>query len=76
MITLTDTFNNRTISRHRTVEAAVKARRKHLRAVRRRNGPGSYLTYSITDDDRNDLHEEILMAEMDLDNATPANFRP
>ena len=69
MITLTDTFNNRTISRHRTVEAAVKAQRKHARAIRRRNGPGSYLTYSVTDDDRNDLHDEILQAEMGLDSA-------
>lgn len=59
MITLTDTFNNRTISRHRTVAAAVTARTKHLRAVRKANGKNSYLTYSITSDDGRDLSAEV-----------------
>ena len=50
MYTLHDTFNDHPISRHRCLFAAVRARRKHARAVRRRNGPNSYVTYSITDD--------------------------
>ena len=48
MITLTDTFNSHIISRHRSVLAAVRAQRRHLRTIRRHNGPTSYLTYSIT----------------------------
>lgn len=43
MITLYDTFNRRRISRHRTLEAAVRADRKLQRAVRRANGATSYL---------------------------------
>lgn len=59
MIILTDTFNGRVISRHRTVEAAVKAEKKHLAAVKRANGQDSYLTYSITSTDGRDIGEEI-----------------
>ena len=66
MYTLTDTFNKRKISSHRTVEAAVKAERKHLRAVKRANGRDSYLTYSITSDDGRDLGDEIDRARMSL----------
>ena len=50
MITLVDTFNGVTLSRHRTLESAVRAQRRHLAAVRRHNGPNSYLTYEIRDD--------------------------
>lgn len=50
MFTLIDSFNDTIISRHRTLLAAVKAKNAHLRAVRRHNGPNSYLTYEITDD--------------------------
>lgn len=50
MYTLTDTFNGVTISRHRTLERAVEAERRHLAAVRKANGKNSYLTYSITRD--------------------------
>ena len=49
MYILKDTFNDRELSKHRTLEAAVKAQRKHLRAVKRANGESSYLTYSITE---------------------------
>jgi len=62
-IILTDTFNARQISRHRTVAAAVAARTKHLRAVRRANGPGSYLTYSIKASDGADISDEICSEE-------------
>jgi hypothetical protein len=47
-IILTDTFNGAIISRHSTIVAAVRAQRKHLRAVKKANGSSSYLTYSIT----------------------------
>jgi hypothetical protein len=51
MFTLIDTFNNSIISRHRTLVAAVRAKGKHARAIRRRNGQNSYLTYEITGPD-------------------------
>jgi hypothetical protein len=50
MYTLTDSFNRRAISRHRTLLAAVKAKQAHIHAFQRRNGSDSYLTYEITDD--------------------------
>lgn len=62
-IILTDTFNNRKISTHRTVEAAVKAQAKHLQAVKRANGDSSYLTYSIDAEDGSDIRREVENAE-------------
>lgn len=58
-IILTDTFNCRKISSHRTVEKAVEARDAHHRAVKKANGSSSYLTYSITSDDGRDISEDI-----------------
>jgi hypothetical protein len=43
MYELRDTFNDRTILRHRTLAAAVKAGTAHLRAVKRNNGQNSYI---------------------------------
>jgi len=51
MYTLIDTFNDRPLSRHRSLLAAVRAKGKHLRAIRRRNGENSYLTYEVTGPD-------------------------
>ena len=48
MYTLTDTFNGRTISRHCTLEAAVRADIRFSRAVRRANGASSYIPTRIT----------------------------
>ncbi len=59
MITLTDTFNAVTISRHRSIRAAVLAQRRHLRAVRRMNGQNSYLTYRIAAEDGHDISQEV-----------------
>ena len=59
MIILTDTFNGRTISRHRTVKAAVKADKAHNKAVKRANGQSSYIPTSITAEDGRDISEEI-----------------
>lgn len=49
MFILTDTFNRLIISRHRSLDAAVKARAKHGRAVRKSNGASSYIPTQITE---------------------------
>jgi deoxyribodipyrimidine photolyase-like uncharacterized protein len=67
MIILTDTFNGRQISKHRTVLAAVRAEMKHSRDVERRNGKGHYVWYNITSSDGSDIAEEIMDAKMSLD---------
>lgn len=64
-IILTDTFNNRVISNHRTVKAAVTKRLAHLRAVKKANGSSSYLTYSITAADGSDIRNEVEAEEID-----------
>lgn len=43
MYALLDTFNDRIISRHRTIEAAQKKDAAYQRAVKRANGQGSYV---------------------------------
>ena len=65
-IILTDTFNDRIISTHRTIKAAVLARSKHLRAVRAANGPSSYLTYSIDADDMSEIGNQVCATESRL----------
>jgi hypothetical protein len=45
--TLHDTFNRTLISRHRTLEGAIRADLSHARAVRRHNGPTSYIPTEI-----------------------------
>jgi hypothetical protein len=49
MFKLIDTFNNCTISTHRTLDAAVKAQAKHSRAVSRANGSNSYIPKKIVE---------------------------
>lgn len=44
---LFDTFNNRILSHHRTVDVAVRERSRILRAIRRREGSSSYLPIRI-----------------------------
>lgn len=48
MVILTDIFNNVVISRHRSVYAAVRAKHKHMRAIKKRNGGNAYVWYKIT----------------------------
>jgi hypothetical protein len=67
MYILIDTFNNCTISRHRTLEAAIRAQRRHLKGVRRANGPNSYLTYEITRNGERIDEERWEEAELSLD---------
>ncbi len=45
--TLRNTFVGADLSRHKTLEAAVKAQAKHLRGTKRANGQASYLTYEV-----------------------------
>jgi len=59
MITLTNTFTDSIISRHRSVQAAVAARIKHAKAIRKRS-PNSYTTYSITDIDGNSVDRDSI----------------
>ena len=70
-VQLFDSFNNVLISSHRTIKAAVIARRKHSRAVERNNGRGSYLTYRIEIDGRTELtcdeQDEIFGCSFALD---------
>ena len=62
-IILADTFNNCVISTHRTVAAAVEARAAHSRMIIRKNGRGSYIPYSITSKNGDDISEDIFRAE-------------
>lgn len=66
MITLTDTFNDRQLSRHRSVAAAVKAREAHSRMISRVNGKGSFVRYSIKCDSGANISEEVFASEESL----------
>lgn len=63
MIILTDTFNAHEISRHRTIEAAIKAQRKHLRALKKDN---CFITYKISDSTGKDIREEVQDARIKM----------
>ena len=54
-----DTFNDRVVSQHRTVDAAAKAEDRFLRAVRRSNGPTSYIPTRI--EERNEAGTWVLV---------------
>lgn len=45
--TLHNTFSDRIVSKHRSLEAAVKAEHQFLASVRRSNGAGSYIPTAI-----------------------------
>jgi hypothetical protein len=47
MYAVYDTFNNRVVSRHRTIEAAVKADRRFQNRVQRIHGQSSYIPTKI-----------------------------
>lgn len=56
---LHDTFNDRTVSRHRSIEAAVRASYRFSRAVKRANGRNSYLpTVILCDGSRLDESQQ------------------
>jgi len=48
---LFDTFNQIVISRHNTLEAMVKADKRHARMIRRANGQSSYIPTSYRNAD-------------------------
>ena len=74
MIILTDTFNKKVLSKHRSVFTAVKAQIKHAKAVKRCNGNNSYVWYSITDESGVDIKDEVDRVEMDYEKAMRYNF--
>ena len=65
-----DTFNNRVISRHRTLNALVRAEREYWRKFRRYQSAGSYLPTTVrrgyTYDDATDLTDDELETHDDL----------
>lgn len=63
---LTDTFNQKQLSSHRTVRAALAARHRHSRMVERSHGKGAYLHYSITSSAGRDITDDIMDAEWAL----------
>lgn len=69
-IKLIDTFNGTLISTHLSLENAVKAQRKHAKAIERRNGQGSYLTYGFKYENGKSVDQDsVMQAKMDLDNS-------
>ena len=65
-ILLNDTFNKKTISKHRTVMAAVMAAARHSRMVKRLNGPGSYIPTQIVSTDGTNIQDEVTDAVLFL----------
>ena len=49
MFKLIDTLNARTISSHRTLDAAVRAQFKHSKAVKKANGQNSFIPTKIAE---------------------------
>lgn len=56
---LRDTFNDRIISTHRTIEAAVRRQVKFAAAVQKANGGNSYLPTRIEASDGSDISERV-----------------
>ena len=68
-IILFDIFNNREISRHRSVSAAVKARNKKSRQIRKTNGQNSYLPMTIFGEEKGeriDISDRVYQEEFEL----------
>lgn len=66
MIILFDSFNNREISRHRTVLAAVQARDKKSRQIKKLHGQNSYIPMLIwgeVNGEKYDVSDEVYNAE-------------
>lgn len=61
--TLHDTFNDRTISVHRSIKTAVRASYRFSRAVKRANGQNSFIpTVILCDGKRMDEDQQTLEA--------------
>ena len=59
MYALYDTFNNRIVSRHRTVSAAIQADERLQRSVKRNNSHSSYLPTELRTVDRDGSTERL-----------------
>lgn len=59
MFALWDTFNDRAISRHRTIENVAKASNKHSNWWHK-NGNGSYIPTTIRNDDGTKVDDDDL----------------
>jgi len=64
MIILTDTFNKVVLSRQRTVSAAVRAKRKHDKMIKKNNGQSSYVPYKISHSEGWDISGDLYEAEI------------
>ena len=65
MFALVDTFNDRVVSRHKTLEAVAKAKDKFLRKVQAANGAGSYLPLGCFRLDSDGKLSELSDADLD-----------
>lgn len=59
---LSDKTNERVISRHRTIRAAVKAQHAHDRRLKLANGYTAYVHYKITHRAGLDISDEVATA--------------
>lgn len=57
MYVLFDSFNKRTMSRHRTIQTAAIAKIKFDKQFRKNNGQGSYLPVSLMTEGNEELEE-------------------
>jgi len=60
MIKLIDTFNHTLISKHFTLKYAIKAQRNHLKAIKKRYGNSSYITYALENEDGTENDWELI----------------
>lgn len=68
MIELWDTFNDKLLSRSRTIRTAVIKQIKHLKQVKKANGQNSYLTYSFKYTDGTPVcHDLIIETKIAVD---------
>lgn len=63
MYVLIDTFNNRVLSKHRTIAACVTADSTFLRKLKKNNGASSYIPTTIKSVGANGKYHELSDAE-------------
>jgi hypothetical protein len=61
MYTLFDTFNQKPLSKHRTILAAVRRARRLNRAVQARHGSASYIPWTVLDHDGGDINRSPML---------------
>jgi hypothetical protein len=60
MYTLFDTFNEKPLSKHRTILAAVRRARGLNRAVQARHGSASYIPWTVLDREGEDINRSTM----------------